>query len=190
MVTKLGHLDDSSHFPQLLLHFLFPLPPLLSHPSSFFFPSFSLFPISSHHPIYQFLSPPAPSSSFSLTSLLLFYLSLNSPALLIPNLPLSSSHLFPVLLPPPTVCSSSSAAAHPRRSQTTATAAGVEGPEGKQDAGVVAQNRKSSPSETGSPLLGNANNPNMADIPERRRTSATPSVSQGLAFFPAVTSLF
>ncbi|XP_075872574.1 MAP/microtubule affinity-regulating kinase 3-like [Nelusetta ayraudi] len=79
---------------------------------------------------------------------------------------------------------SSSAAAHPRRSQTAAGAAaaaagggggGVEGSEGKQDAAAAAHNRKSSPSETGSPLLGNANNPNMADIPERRRTSATPS---------------
>lgn len=29
----------------------------------------------------------------------------------------------------------------------------------------------------GSPLLGNANNPNMADIPERRKTSAPPTVS-------------
>lgn len=125
----------------------------------------------------------------------LFILKLTSPFNLQPT-PLflsplhASSLLFLLLLPPHTVCSSSSAAAHPRRSQTTAAAAaaGVEGPEGKQDASVPAQNRKSSPSETGSPLLGNANNPNMADIPERRRTSATPSVSQGPAFFPAVAS--
>uniref|UniRef100_A0A4W6ELR0 non-specific serine/threonine protein kinase n=1 Tax=Lates calcarifer TaxID=8187 RepID=A0A4W6ELR0_LATCA len=41
----------------------------------------------------------------------------------------------------------------------------------------LGQNRKSSPVEGGSPLLGSANNPNMADIPERRKTSATPTVS-------------
>uniref|UniRef100_UPI003AAE708B uncharacterized protein n=1 Tax=Centroberyx gerrardi TaxID=166262 RepID=UPI003AAE708B len=65
----------------------------------------------------------------------------------------------------------SSVAPHPRRSQT---AAGGAGAEGKQEVG--GQNRKSSPAG-GSPLLGNANNPNMADIPERRKTSATPTVS-------------
>uniref|UniRef100_UPI003AB0CFC2 MAP/microtubule affinity-regulating kinase 3-like n=2 Tax=Centroberyx gerrardi TaxID=166262 RepID=UPI003AB0CFC2 len=63
----------------------------------------------------------------------------------------------------------SSVAPHPRRSQT---AAGGAGAEGKQEVG--GQNRKSSPAG-GSPLLGNANNPNMADIPERRKTSATPT---------------
>ncbi|XP_070843953.1 MAP/microtubule affinity-regulating kinase 3-like isoform X2 [Chaetodon trifascialis] len=67
------------------------------------------------------------------------------------------------------VCSASSAAPHSRRSQTTASAEG----EVKQEVG--AQNRKSSPAEGGSPLLGNANNPNMADIPERRKTSAKPT---------------
>uniref|UniRef100_A0A7N8XLL1 MAP/microtubule affinity-regulating kinase 3 n=1 Tax=Mastacembelus armatus TaxID=205130 RepID=A0A7N8XLL1_9TELE len=36
---------------------------------------------------------------------------------------------------------------------------------------------KPGPVEGGSPLLGNANNPNMADIPERRKLSATPTVS-------------
>lgn len=45
----------------------------------------------------------------------------------------------------------------------------------KQEVG--GHDRKSSPAEGGSPLLGNANNPNMADIPERRKTSATPTVS-------------
>uniref|UniRef100_A0A3Q3B6D2 non-specific serine/threonine protein kinase n=1 Tax=Kryptolebias marmoratus TaxID=37003 RepID=A0A3Q3B6D2_KRYMA len=39
------------------------------------------------------------------------------------------------------------------------------------------QNKKSSPVEAGSPLLGNANNPNKSDIPERRKTSATPPTS-------------
>ncbi|XP_070781401.1 MAP/microtubule affinity-regulating kinase 3-like isoform X7 [Enoplosus armatus] len=57
------------------------------------------------------------------------------------------------------VCPPSSAAPHPRRNQTAASAEG----EVKQEA------------EGGSPLLGNANNPNMADIPERRKTSATPT---------------
>uniref|UniRef100_A0A4W6EJQ1 non-specific serine/threonine protein kinase n=1 Tax=Lates calcarifer TaxID=8187 RepID=A0A4W6EJQ1_LATCA len=68
------------------------------------------------------------------------------------------------------VCPVSSAAPHSRRSQ----AAAAEG-EVKQEGG--GQNRKSSPVEGGSPLLGSANNPNMADIPERRKTSATPTVS-------------
>ncbi len=45
----------------------------------------------------------------------------------------------------------------------------------KQEVG--GQNKKSSPVERGSPLQGNANNPNMANIPERRKTSATPTVS-------------
>ncbi|XP_039980469.1 MAP/microtubule affinity-regulating kinase 3-like isoform X4 [Xiphias gladius] len=67
------------------------------------------------------------------------------------------------------VCPVSSAAPHPRRSQTAASAEG----EVKQEVG--GQNRKSSPVEGGSPLLGNANNPNMADIPERRKMSATPT---------------
>ncbi|XP_022614629.1 MAP/microtubule affinity-regulating kinase 3-like isoform X1 [Seriola dumerili] len=66
------------------------------------------------------------------------------------------------------VCPGSSAP-HPRRSQTAAAAEG----EVKQEA--VGQSRKSSPVEGGSPLVGNANNPNMADIPERRKTVATPT---------------
>lgn len=158
--------------------------------------SFSSF--SSSPPCSSFSSSPYLTRFLLFCSLtsrtFLFILKLTSPFNLQPTpLFLSPLHasflLFLLLLPLHTVCSSSSAAAHPRRSQTTAAAAaGVEGPEGKQDAGVPAQNRKSSPSETGSPLLGNANNPNMADIPERRRTSATPSVSQGPAFFPAVAS--
>uniref|UniRef100_A0A7N8XAT2 MAP/microtubule affinity-regulating kinase 3 n=1 Tax=Mastacembelus armatus TaxID=205130 RepID=A0A7N8XAT2_9TELE len=60
------------------------------------------------------------------------------------------------------VCPVSSAAPQPRRSQTAAS------PE---------QEAKPGPVEGGSPLLGNANNPNMADIPERRKLSATPTVS-------------
>ncbi|XP_044024195.1 MAP/microtubule affinity-regulating kinase 3-like isoform X2 [Siniperca chuatsi] len=57
------------------------------------------------------------------------------------------------------VCPASSAAPHARRSQTAASAEG----EVKQEV------------EGGSPLLGSANNPNVADIPERRKTSATPT---------------
>uniref|UniRef100_A0A8P4FXK7 non-specific serine/threonine protein kinase n=1 Tax=Dicentrarchus labrax TaxID=13489 RepID=A0A8P4FXK7_DICLA len=56
-----------------------------------------------------------------------------------------------------------------RRSQAAASAE----EEVKQEVG--GENRKCSPVEGGSPLLGNANNPNMADIPERRKTSAAPT---------------
>ncbi|XP_068609911.1 MAP/microtubule affinity-regulating kinase 3-like [Brachionichthys hirsutus] len=66
------------------------------------------------------------------------------------------------------VCPASSAP-HPRRSQTAAAADG----EVKQDVG--GHNRKSSPVGGGSPLLGNANNPNVADIPERRKAPAPPT---------------
>ncbi|KAF7231049.1 MAP/microtubule affinity-regulating kinase 3-like isoform X2 [Nothobranchius furzeri] len=58
----------------------------------------------------------------------------------------------------------------PGRRQATA----AEG-ESKQEGG--GQNKKSSPLEAGSPLLGNANNPNVNDIPERRKTFATPPAS-------------
>lgn len=66
--------------------------------------------------------------------------------------------------------------AHPKRSQTTTAENST-----KEEGGV--QLRK--PSTTGSrgappssPLLGNANNPNKADIPDRRKGATTgPSVS-------------
>lgn len=45
----------------------------------------------------------------------------------------------------------------------------------KQEAG--GPKRKSSPLDGGNPLLGNANNPNMANIPEHRTTSVTPTLS-------------
>uniref|UniRef100_A0A7N6AYA9 MAP/microtubule affinity-regulating kinase 3 n=1 Tax=Anabas testudineus TaxID=64144 RepID=A0A7N6AYA9_ANATE len=60
-------------------------------------------------------------------------------------------------------------APQPKRSQMAAS------PEGEAQQEVEGHNRKSSPVEGGSPLLGNANNPNMADIPERRKASATPT---------------
>uniref|UniRef100_A0A7N6FKQ1 MAP/microtubule affinity-regulating kinase 3 n=1 Tax=Anabas testudineus TaxID=64144 RepID=A0A7N6FKQ1_ANATE len=68
------------------------------------------------------------------------------------------------------VCPASSVAPQPKRSQMAAS------PEGEAQQEVEGHNRKSSPVEGGSPLLGNANNPNMADIPERRKASATPTV--------------
>uniref|UniRef100_A0A8D3AFL5 MAP/microtubule affinity-regulating kinase 3 n=1 Tax=Scophthalmus maximus TaxID=52904 RepID=A0A8D3AFL5_SCOMX len=58
----------------------------------------------------------------------------------------------------------SSAAPHPRKSQTA---------EGEVKQEVGGQNRKSSPVEGGSPLLGNDNDPNVTNVPERRKTSAT-----------------
>ncbi|KAL3979253.1 RAR-related orphan receptor beta [Sarotherodon galilaeus] len=58
--------------------------------------------------------------------------------------------------------------APPTRSQATMSAECEVKLEGRS------QNRKSSPVETGSPLLGSANNPNVADIPERKKSSATP----------------
>uniref|UniRef100_A0A8K9VGN4 non-specific serine/threonine protein kinase n=1 Tax=Oncorhynchus mykiss TaxID=8022 RepID=A0A8K9VGN4_ONCMY len=67
---------------------------------------------------------------------------------------------------------------YPKRSQTTSDDNG----DHKEDGG--AQPRKSvSPGGRGgsgapaSPLLGNANNPNKADIPDRKKGSTTPSVS-------------
>uniref|UniRef100_I3KS44 MAP/microtubule affinity-regulating kinase 3 n=1 Tax=Oreochromis niloticus TaxID=8128 RepID=I3KS44_ORENI len=61
--------------------------------------------------------------------------------------------------------------APPTRNQATTSAECEVKLEGRS------QNRKSSPVETGSPLLGSANNPNVADIPERKKSSATPPVS-------------
>uniref|UniRef100_A0AAZ3SU77 non-specific serine/threonine protein kinase n=1 Tax=Oncorhynchus tshawytscha TaxID=74940 RepID=A0AAZ3SU77_ONCTS len=67
---------------------------------------------------------------------------------------------------------------YPKRSQTTSD----DNSDHKEDGG--AQPRKSvSPGGRGgsgapaSPLLGNANNPNKADIPDRKKGSTTPSVS-------------
>ena len=67
-------------------------------------------------------------------------------------------------------------AAHPKRSQTSTTDSSV-----KEDGGVQLR-KPSTPGSRGappsSPLLGNANNPNKADIPDRRKGVATgPSVS-------------
>ena len=66
--------------------------------------------------------------------------------------------------------------AHPKRSQTTTADNSV-----KEDGGVQLR-KPSTPGSRGappsSPLLGNANNPNKADIPDRRKGATTgPSVS-------------
>ena len=70
-----------------------------------------------------------------------------------------------------------SAVAYPKRSQTSTTDSDL------KEEGI--QSRKSSSSAAGgrgiapaSPMLGNASNPNKADIPERKRSSATPNVSR------------
>uniref|UniRef100_A0A665X8D5 MAP/microtubule affinity-regulating kinase 3 n=1 Tax=Echeneis naucrates TaxID=173247 RepID=A0A665X8D5_ECHNA len=65
------------------------------------------------------------------------------------------------------VCPGSSAP--PPRKSPMAPAEG----EGKQEVG--GPSRMSSPGEGGSPLLGTVNNPNMAEIPERRKTLTTPT---------------
>lgn len=67
--------------------------------------------------------------------------------------------------------------AYPKRSQTSTTDSDL------KEEGI--QSRKSSSSAVGgrgiapaSPMLGNASNPNKADIPERKKSSAVPSVSR------------
>lgn len=69
--------------------------------------------------------------------------------------------------------------AYPKRSQTSTTDSDL------KEEGI--QSRKSSSSTAGgrgvapaSPMLGNASNPNKADIPERKRSSAAPNVSHGI----------
>ncbi|XP_068195845.1 MAP/microtubule affinity-regulating kinase 3a isoform X8 [Antennarius striatus] len=61
--------------------------------------------------------------------------------------------------------------AHPKRSQTTT------GENGAKEEGGVLMRKTSTPGGRGappsSPLLGNANNPNKADIPDRRKSAAT-----------------
>uniref|UniRef100_A0A8D3DV48 MAP/microtubule affinity-regulating kinase 3 n=1 Tax=Scophthalmus maximus TaxID=52904 RepID=A0A8D3DV48_SCOMX len=104
------------------------------------------------------LSPPP--------TLLLFRslpLSFSPPPILLSSSSLSST---PLPTPPLLLSSVSSAAPHPRKSQTA---------EGEVKQEVGGQNRKSSPVEGGSPLLGNDNDPNVTNVPERRKTSATPT---------------
>ncbi|KAM4522252.1 MAP/microtubule affinity-regulating kinase 3-like [Odontesthes bonariensis] len=90
----------------------------------------------------------------------------------------SGSSQSPAHLPTPRSSSSSKqrrysdqvcpAAAPPTRRTAAVAAEGGS----KQEGG--GPNRKSSPTEGASPLLGNAHNPNVSDIPERRKTAATP----------------
>lgn len=70
--------------------------------------------------------------------------------------------------------------AYPKRSQTSTTDNDL------KEEGIPS--RKSSSSAAGgkgiapaSPMLGNASNPNKADIPERKRSSVTPNVSCGFS---------
>uniref|UniRef100_A0A1A7WMI6 MAP/microtubule affinity-regulating kinase 3 n=2 Tax=Iconisemion striatum TaxID=60296 RepID=A0A1A7WMI6_9TELE len=70
--------------------------------------------------------------------------------------------------------------AHPKRSQTTTAETSV-----KEEGGVQLR-KPSTPGSRGappsSPLLGNANNPNKADIPDRRKGAATgPSINTASA---------
>lgn len=69
---------------------------------------------------------------------------------------------------PPAACPSS--AALPSRGGQASVQA-----EAKREVG--GQSKKSDAAETGSPPLGNANNPNMPDVLGRRRVLATPTVS-------------
>ncbi|KAJ8007306.1 hypothetical protein DPEC_G00116160 [Dallia pectoralis] len=66
-------------------------------------------------------------------------------------------------------------AGHPRRSQT----ASADNGDHKEDAGAPPRRSGSSGGRSGaapaSPLLGNANNPNKADIPDRKKGSSVPS---------------
>ncbi|EMP32890.1 MAP/microtubule affinity-regulating kinase 3 [Chelonia mydas] len=77
--------------------------------------------------------------------------------------------------------------AYPKRSQTSTTDSDL-----KED-GI--QTRKSSSSAAGgrgiapaSPMLGNANNPNKADIPERKKSSAVPSLQHGSVRWTRMTA--
>ncbi|KAJ7345215.1 hypothetical protein JRQ81_001165 [Phrynocephalus forsythii] len=67
-----------------------------------------------------------------------------------------------------------SAVAYPKRSQTSTTDSDLkeEGIQSRKSGSSAAGGRGIAPA---SPMLGNANNPNKADIPERKRSSATPN---------------
>uniref|UniRef100_A0A673CJK1 non-specific serine/threonine protein kinase n=1 Tax=Sphaeramia orbicularis TaxID=375764 RepID=A0A673CJK1_9TELE len=76
--------------------------------------------------------------------------------------------------------------AHPKRSQTTTAENSV-----KEEGGVQLR-KPSTPGSRGapptSPLLGNANNPNKADIPDRRKGATTgPNLLLNTTFFGSMT---
>uniref|UniRef100_A0A8D2JEB7 non-specific serine/threonine protein kinase n=1 Tax=Varanus komodoensis TaxID=61221 RepID=A0A8D2JEB7_VARKO len=64
--------------------------------------------------------------------------------------------------------------AYPKRSQTSTTDSDLkeEGIQSRKSSGTAAGGRGIAPA---SPMLGNASNPNKADIPERKRSSAAPN---------------
>ncbi|KAM9294154.1 MAP/microtubule affinity-regulating kinase 3 isoform 1-T1 [Gastrophryne carolinensis] len=66
--------------------------------------------------------------------------------------------------------------AHPKRSQTSTTDNDLkeEAPQSRKSSNSGVSGRGVTPP---SPMLGNANNPNKADIPERKKSSVVPSVS-------------
>lgn len=71
----------------------------------------------------------------------------------------------------------SSSSVSPVSSTTAASRRGQAAVEAEPKQEVGAQNRKPGAGEAGSPFLGNANNPNVGDIPERRNTPAAATVS-------------
>lgn len=67
---------------------------------------------------------------------------------------------------------------HPKRSQTTSVES-----EHKEEGSATTRKSSSSGSRgmgPPSPMLGNANNPNKADIPDRKKSSGTPGVRRQL----------
>ncbi|NXD76859.1 MARK3 kinase, partial [Halcyon senegalensis] len=67
-----------------------------------------------------------------------------------------------------------SVVAYPKRSQTSTTDSDLkeEGIQSRKSSSSAAAGRGIAPA---SPMLGNASNPNKADIPERKKSSAVPS---------------
>lgn len=71
--------------------------------------------------------------------------------------------------------------AYPKRSQTSTTDSDLkeEGIQSRKSSSSAVAGRGIAPA---SPMLGNASNPNKADIPERKKSSAVPSVSKNVFF--------
>lgn len=69
--------------------------------------------------------------------------------------------------------------AYPKRSQTSTTDSDLkeEGIQSRKSSSSAVAGRGIAPA---SPMLGNASNPNKADIPERKKSSAVPSVSRNV----------
>ena len=89
-------------------------------------------------------------------------------------------HLAPSLRPPPPSVSpagpSIPSAGYPKRSQTSTAENDI-----KEEGGGQARKSGGRGGAPGSPLLGNANNPNKADIPDRKKGSTTPVRNAGCA---------